>query len=143
MRSKIISGIVLIINGLLLAIGPYMIFPVCKGKMMTMPCQNTAKAELVTGCLVLVLGVLSLIIKNRRNKILLYTSVIIIGLLALLLPNALTGVCSQIHMTCRSLTLPALSIISLALIAIAGLNVFTLCKTESKGEITDGTGPDH
>ena len=68
MKSKYLSGIVFIILGLLLAFGPSTIFPVCKGGMMVMPCQHTAKAELVLGILVIVVGMLLSIIKEVRVR---------------------------------------------------------------------------
>ncbi|GAE87907.1 DUF4418 family protein [Acetivibrio straminisolvens] len=103
-----------------------------------MRCQSTAKAELVLGILTIAVGVLMLLIKNRKFRIGLNIAAIPIGILAFLFPNNITGVCSKVHMTCRSLTLPMLSLISIVLVVFAGINTVYLWKFESKGEIYDG-----
>ncbi|HOM02795.1 MAG TPA: DUF4418 family protein [Acetivibrio sp.] len=138
MKNKVFLGIVYLVFGVLLAVGPYLIFPVCKASMMAMRCQNTAKAELVLGILTIAVGVLMLLIKNRKFRIGLNIAAIPIGILAFLFPNNITGVCSKVHMTCRSLTLPVLSLIGIALVVFAGINTVYLWKFESKGEIYDG-----
>lgn len=138
MKNKVLSGIVYLVFGVLLAFGPYSIFPVCKSSMMAMRCQDTAKAELVLGILTIAVGVLMLLINHRKFRIGLNIAAIPIGILAFLFPNSITGVCSKVHMTCRALTLPVLSLTGIALVVFAGINTVYLWRFESKGEIYDG-----
>lgn len=142
MKNRVLSGSVFFIIGILLAIGPYTIFPICKDAAMPMRCQTTAKAEVILGILTITIGVLLLIIKHIKLRILLNTLTIPVGILSFLFPNVITGVCSKMHMTCRSLSLPALSIISIALIAFAAINTFYLWKFIDKGENVNGQGTD-
>ncbi len=134
MRNKVLSSIVFFILGGLIVIGPYTIFPVCIGAMMPMKCQDTAKIEIVLGILTIAIGVLFLLLKNKKFRIWLNLVAIPIGILAFLFPSVITGVCSNPHMSCRSLALPALSIISIALIVFAAINTVYLWKFTNKGE---------
>lgn len=142
MKSKYLSGIAFIILGLLLAFGPLTIFPVCKAGMMVMPCQHTAKTELVLGIFVIVVGILLSIIKEVRFRLWLNIAGVLLGILAVLFPNAITGVCSKSNMACRMLTLPALTVISIILIIFSAANVLFLYKPEKGREVADGTGID-
>lgn len=142
MRSKWFFSIFYFVFGILLAVGPYTVFPVCLDKMMPMRCQNTAKAEIFLGILTIVIGVLLLFVKHKKLRILLNTLIIPVGSLAFLFPNVITGVCSKTHMTCRSLALPALSIISIILIVLAAVYTLYLWRWVSKGEDLDGKGID-
>jgi len=142
LKSKFLSGIVFIAAGFLLATGPYLLFPVCKGGMMVMRCHNTAKAELILGILIIAAGVLTLITKRNKVRLWLNTATGLLAVLAILFPNAITGVCSKVHMSCRSLTLPTITTISIALVVFTAANAFYLYKQGNKGEIRDGTGID-
>ncbi|HHW66511.1 MAG: hypothetical protein PWP07_339 [Epulopiscium sp.] len=138
MKNKILFPITYLIFGTVLAIGPYTIFPVCRDTMMPMRCQNTAKAELILGVLTVAIGTLLLLIKHEKVKIVLNTLIIPVGILAFLFPNVITGVCSKIHMSCRVLTLPSLSILSIALTVLAAVHIFYLWQSAGKGENFDG-----
>lgn len=142
MKSKFLSGIVFIAAGLLLATGPYLLFPVCKGGMMVMRCHNTAKAELILGILMIAAGALTLITKSKKIRLWLNAATGLLAVLAILFPNAITGVCSKVHMSCRSLTLPSIAIISILLVFFTAVNTLYLFKQGNKGEIRDGTGID-
>lgn len=141
-RNRVLSGIVFAVFGALLAAGPYTIFPVCQAGMMAMRCQHTAKAELVLGILTIAAGVLLVSAKHKKFRIWLNITGIPIGILSFLFPNYITGVCSNIHMTCRSLTLPALNIISISLVVFSGINALYLWKFNNKGESFDGARTD-
>lgn len=142
MNNKVLPGFVVIIFGILLAIGPHTIFPVCDSGMMTMKCHNTAKAELVLGIFTIVVGVLLIFGKRANFKIWLNIAGALLWALAFLFPNSITGVCPNAHMTCRSLALPALNIISIALIVFTTANVFYWWKRSKKGEVRNDTSTD-
>ena len=52
------------------------------------------------------------------------------GLLTLLLPTKLIGVCMNVHMRCVTLTRPALLMLGIATILVGGLSAFALNKIE-------------
>ncbi len=140
MKNRVVSGILFFVTGVLLAIGPYTIFPVCRSSMMLMRCQSTAKAELIAGVLIALIGAVVALIRPWRVRFFLSVAEVFLGILALLFPNALIGVCANTHMTCRALTLPAVSVLGILLIAFAGFNARYLWKIGSKGVASNGAG---
>lgn len=176
MKNRLISGILFIILGSLIAWGPQTFFPVCptpieetsagdSGKMneqksmsmgshgmeqaaeaehgegfmnpsadMVMKCHWTSRAELGIGSLIALLGVLLIAFQSRQVRLGLSLSLILNGILALLIPTALIGVCDGAHMICRSLALPALSILSGLVVVISIANVVYLYKSNEGNE---------
>ncbi len=143
MGNRILSCVIFIVLGALLAIGPYTIFPVCQDGMMVMRCQNTAKAERAVGTLTAVIGVSVALFKDRKLRIGISIAGGALGLLALLLPNVLIGVCGSKHMTCRALALPAISVVSILIIVFAGLNALYLWKAVNSEVMSNGTSVKH
>lgn len=117
MKNKLWIGIVFIVLGALIAAGPSTIFPVCSGGM-KMSCQDTAQAELWTGAAIVLLGAFKLIVTGVPFGLWSSIGLGIAGILALLFPTVIIRVCGGAHMTCRTLTLPALIILSIAVIAL-------------------------
>lgn len=171
MKNRLITGVLFIFLGGLIALGPQTFFPVCGahtseqaseqglGKMdehqsmnvksdeytgkqasmttinMVMKCHWTAQAELGIGILIALLGVFLLIFQSGQIRLGLSLAVILNGVLALLIPTALIGVCGSINMTCRSLTLPALTILSSIVIVTSAANVFYLIDSDRKRQV--------
>jgi hypothetical protein len=146
MKNRLLTGILFIILGGLIAIGPQTIFPVCEVHMagpasMSIPagtvmkCHWAARAELGVGFLIGLIGVFLIIFQSRQIRLGLSLALILNGILALLIPTALIGVCSSAHMTCRSLTLPALIIISSVIIVASAANVLYLHNFNRKGQV--------
>lgn len=134
MKAKHVIGALILLLGVLIAIGPFTIFPVCGvtsggDAMMPMRCLGTAKAELAAGGLITLLGILLLVLKSGRARLWLSLLAVLAGAAAFLIPNVLVGVCGSVHMACRALTLPALSVLSAFTVIAAGINVFCLWKT--------------
>jgi len=92
-----------------------------------MQCHWTAQAEIGIGILIALLGVLQLVFKSRQVRSGLGLALILNGMLALLIPTLLIGVCGSVHMTCRSLALPALVILSGVTVVASAVNVSYLC----------------
>lgn len=71
MKKKIISGALIFVFGLLIAIGPFSIFHVCKPDQseMYMKCYWTARAELGIGIVISILGLLSAISASAKTRI--------------------------------------------------------------------------
>ena len=179
MKNRLISGIVFLVFGLLIALGPQIVFPVCRipdlGEEVTqqtseksmgmsdhnlgttegtaegttsmcipMKCHWTARAELGVGLLIALEGFLLILFGSRQIRFGLNAAIGLNGILALLFPTVLIGVCGSTRMNCRSLTFPALVIISGSVIAGSVINGIYLYKTERIGGRTYGSKtPDH
>jgi hypothetical protein len=130
MKNRLFPGISFIVLGLLIAIGPFTIFQVCKWDMMIMKCFWTARAELGAGILIAILGILTLLFASSRIRLGLSISAALNGILVLLIPTVLIGVCEESLLPCRVLTLPSLVILSSILIVISFVNVIVLLKKE-------------
>lgn len=142
--------------GLLIALGPQFIFPVCEipggshglkepASMITpMICHWTARAELGAGLVIAFQGLLLILFSGSQIRFGLNAAIGLNGILALLLPSVLIGVCGNTRMNCRSLTLPALVIFSTFVIAgsvINGIYLYQTGRTGGRtyeGKATDG-----
>lgn len=135
MKNRLISGILFLIFGLLIALGPQIIFPVCGGQGETTPmkCYWTAQAELGAGLVIAFQGLLLILFSSRQIRMGLNLATGLNGVLALLLPTVLIGVCGSTRMNCRSLTLPALVILSTFVIAGSVINGIYLYQTGRTG----------
>jgi len=132
-QSSISAGI-LIILGVLVVLTPWFIFPVCEIKGVSdtsmadmntnpgthMKCWYTAEAETGVGALIILTGVALLALPGRISR---KTAGIIggiLGLIVILVPTGLVGVCSTPDSPCRIGTLPALLLLG-AVTVITGI----------------------
>ncbi len=105
-----------------------------------MKCHRTARAELGVGLLISILGALLLVFASKQLRGWLSLLITLSGILALLIPTALIGVCGGAHMICRTLALPALSVISSIVIIASLINASYLFKSAKGGNIPHETG---
>ena len=103
-------------------------------KEMTMKCFWTARAELGVGIVIVLLGILLLATASVPVRQGLNISLILLGVLALLIPTGLIGVCKSIHMSCHSLMSPALAILGGIVSITAAVNAIFLYKSVKKGQ---------
>lgn len=131
-KNGSITGGLYTILGILTAVGPHTIFAVCDamdGKYMK--CHWTAQAEIGTGLIIAILGLL-LFLSSFEIRLGLQIALLALSVQAILLPDVLIGVCGGNHMSCRSLTLPAINVIG-AIGIVAGLiNLFYLWRRKDK-----------
>jgi hypothetical protein len=135
MIKRIFAGVIFIILGLLAALGPQTLFSVCgahEGKFMK--CHWTAQAELGIGLVIAILGLLLILFDSRQLRIGISIGILLNGILVLLLPNALIGVCGSQQMKCRSLTQPALNILGVLVALAAVINIWFLWNKDRKEE---------
>jgi hypothetical protein len=132
MKNRILSGVIYIISGLLIAFGPQTIFKVCAAGEMIMKCHWSARAEIGIGILSIVSGILYLfadLIKVRLNINIL--TLVSYGI-AILIPAVLIGGCENKMMTCRSLTFPVIYVISVTVILyILGNSIYLIRNRKS------------
>jgi drug/metabolite transporter (DMT)-like permease len=128
-------GILLVLLGVLIILSPWVIFPVCEmhglfvetkaGMQLPMPCGYTARAETGIGALIAVAG--GLLVARRttetRQAVGIFSTAA--GLLVILYPTILIGMCRLADHPCRQLTLPALELLGAAVIIIGGYLLWT------------------
>lgn len=127
MKNKPTMGIITIVLGILVALIPTVLFPVCtdmielmNGKTLFMKCHWTAMAELVMGILIVMAGILLISFKKPETRLALSIMVFLFGLVALLFTTVVIGMCMTATMACRVGTEPALIVVS-ALTMAAGI----------------------
>jgi hypothetical protein len=151
MKNRLIIGILFLILGAAIAWGPQTVFPICgvrtaadsimsgmsgetennSGHAMTeghMKCWYTGRWEIGTGSAISVLGLLFILLKKKKLRIALSIAAFLSGLFALLIPTVLVGVCPGTHMDCHAIALPALVILSGAVMLTAAINTIFLFK---------------
>lgn len=115
MRGNVFSGIFFVLAGILLALIPTDIFPVCDklvttaaGTTIPMKCFWTGRAELGAGGFFVFAGLALLVIRQRTVHSGIYLLSIAGAALALLFPTYLIGLCKTESMACRMGTEPGL-----------------------------------
>ena len=129
-RSRL-TGIVIAALGLLTALIPTVIFKVCEameGKFMK--CHWTAQTEVALGIATIVIGLLIVLSKEKAAQAAYAIASAINGVLVILIPTVVIGICGSADMPCHSGTTPAL-IIAGSLIIVAAL-VFAASYLASK-----------
>ncbi|HEX2946991.1 MAG TPA: DUF4418 family protein [Clostridia bacterium] len=133
MKNRIFSGVFFTLSGSLIALGPQFLFKVCERMGdKTMKCFWTSRAELGIGALIAVAGLFLLLARSNQFRLGINLSIMLAGILAVLVPTVLIGVCSMPTMQCRLLTLPSILIISILIETVSAINILFLVKTYKK-----------
>ena len=126
MKRLSTSNIVITVLGLLIIITP-IVLPVCEGllelvngKQVPMRCHWTARAEMIFGALIVVVGLMIAFLKKPGERQRLYHQVALLGLVTILTPLFILPTCMNPDMSCNVGTKPALVILG-GLVLIAGL----------------------
>lgn len=134
MSKNKITGIVIALLGLLTALIPTVIFKVCAamdGKFMK--CHWTSQVEVALGITVLVLGLLIVLAKENAASSAYAVASAINGVLVILIPTAVIGVCGSADMPCNSGTKPALIIAGALIIVVALINTISYLASKKNG----------
>ena len=121
MKIRIIGGAAAIVLGLLIALGPQLLFKVCEpmGENF-MKCHWSAQAEIGIGALIAALGIALTLFAAPKTRLGLAIGIFLSGILALLIPHALIGGCAMESMPCRKIAFPAITVISILLLIGSG-----------------------
>ncbi len=131
--KKLILPIYFIVAGLLLILGPHLIFEVCAVTAeKTMKCHYTALVISGAGVLLVISGILSVFAKTVREKLFGYIIAAVAGFASWIYPYSLIGGCGMESMPCRSTTFPATYAIAIITIVIAILAIVLLAVKSSK-----------
>lgn len=126
MSKNKITGIVIALLGLLTALIPTVIFKVCAamdGKFMK--CHWTSQVEVALGIAVLALGLLIVLAKENAASSAYAAASAINGVLVILIPTVVIGVCGSADMPCNSGTKPALIIAGSLIVVVALINTIS------------------
>lgn len=127
-KNKVGISIVYVILGVLIFLTPTVIFPVCQEEI-KMNCTYTGRVEIGLGILVVLLGVISLFFSEKvRAGISMAISGI--GILAIVFPVKLIGVCGSNRMKCNTATRPMLVVLGVLVILASVINAVYLLKKE-------------
>lgn len=132
MKNRIISSVSYIILGALLILTPTVLFPTCSIEKMKMACYYTGRAEIGLGVLIVALGIVVIALAKQTIRVGISIAQIGIGILALLYPIKLIGLCGMSEMDCRIQTFPAIIVISILLMIVSALNVWYIARKERK-----------
>lgn len=129
MKNKYVAGVLLMVLGVLIAVGPMSLFPVCEvTPEKTMKCHWTAQMELGVGLVITLTGLLTVLSNDVKVRQGLAMAAAPMGLLAVLAPTVLIGVCANAHMGCAALTRPVLVILGVVVMLVSGLSALLLSK---------------
>lgn len=134
MNKTKITGIVIALLGLLTALIPTVIFKVCAamdGKFMK--CHWTSQVEVALGITVLALGLLIVLAKENAASSAYAAASAINGVLVILIPTVVIGVCGSADMPCNSGTKPALIIAGALIIVVALINTISYLASKKNG----------
>lgn len=139
MKNKLTVGIIAIVLGVLIALIPIVIFPVCanklelmNGKTLFMKCHWTAMSELLVGILIVLTGILIIGFKKHETRLALSIILFLFGLTSLLMSKVVIGMCDTATMPCRIGTEPALIVASVTTMIVGIGNVFFLIRSIKK-----------
>ena len=128
--ASLYSEILLIILGVIIAIGPYTLYPIC-GSSMHGPCQDTGHAEIILGILIAILAAADLFIEDRRKRLYIGIAVIVLSILSILFVTSITGTCDSSMMACNKTGKPGIIAVG-AITAIVGVIELILLKYETR-----------
>ncbi len=139
-NSIYIIGAVLIIIGILIAILPQLTncgsagqeVELANGKTTPMKCFFSGRTEIISGVILLAVGIMYLLSRRKETMIFLSIVGLIASIFALVMPFYVIGICPTPTMVCETLMKPI--IIILAALCILDLIAGLVLATKTKGE---------
>lgn len=146
MKKNIITGTVVIILGLLIALGPQFLFRVCDHATVSVTdvgdsgdcggddgcgcgdpvssfpqCHWSARAEIGIGFLIAALGACLIVFAETKIQLGLLIGIFFANIIALAVPHTLIGGCDSMTMACRRVAFPALTVEGIILLVFSGI----------------------
>jgi len=132
-KSSIIIGAVVVVIGLLIALGPQFIFKACPQHEdgVWSQCHWSVQAELGMGILIAAIGICMMVFADPKIHFGLTITTFLSAFVALFIPHLLIGGCSNAEMTCHKVAFPALTAESVVLLAASIVYIVYLEKKHS------------
>lgn len=130
MKNKVTNAVVYLASGILLMVGPYILFPVCGTAEKIMKCFWATRAVNTVGGMIAFFGIVLLLLKAKDSFIAVNLCSIAAGIAAILLPSVLIGGCAKDTMPCQALTFPAVYLISAVVVLFSIGNLIYLKKAK-------------
>jgi hypothetical protein len=122
MKKGILTGSVTIALGLLIALGPQVLFKVCGHGEDSIPhCHWSAQAEIGMGLLIVALGACMIVFTDPKTHLGLGIGAFLASIIAFAVPNFLIGGCGSLAMKCRKVAFPALTAESVVLLVFSAI----------------------
>jgi len=138
MKKVIISGIVIIVLGLLIALGPQFLFKTCDHGENGYPhCHWSAQAEICIGLLIAALGACMIVFTDPKTHLGLIIGVFMASLIAFAIPNFLIGGCGMLTMKCRRIAFPALTAESVFLLVFSSVILTVTAMRKPPAELAE------
>lgn len=131
MPRKLFAAISQIVLGALIAIAPQTFAHVCAVKDMPMACRYTARVALGLGVVIALLAIIGFFALPGQGRIDLANAVL--GVLVVLVPTMLVGVCRGSMMHCHMVTMPTLIVLGVLLAVLAAVAVYLDLKPAKRG----------
>lgn len=128
MKNRVGIGIVYLILGVLLIVGPMTFISVCPQGEKIMKCFWTQRAELGVGVVFVMSGLFMMLLKSESVRLGMSISNALLGILTILMPAVLIGGCKKADMACRSITFPVFYVIGAIAIIVSVVNCLYLRK---------------
>jgi hypothetical protein len=139
MKNRWIPGGITILLGVLTALVPAVIFPVCKngietahGTTVPMRCYWTGRAEIGVGVVLAICGLFLLLLRRAHTRAGVALAVPLIAALGIALPAGLIGGCTMATMPCQSATFPVLYILCGGSLLFGAAQAFFLLRDKEK-----------
>lgn len=135
MKNRWIIGILFVVLGAIIAVGPHTFFHACEGLLADgrpMKCHWTAMSSTGIGTSIALIGIISIMFKQEQIRMAFSIANAVLGALVIAFATALIGVCPTVSMPCHMLTRPILCVISSILIIISLANVLYLSRKDSE-----------
>ena len=110
MNKKLFAAIAQFVLGVLIAVAPRTCAHVCEVTDMPMACHYTAQAALGIGIVIALLAIIGLFVAEATRAGLDIANAVL-GVLVILVPTVLIGVCKGAMMHCHMVTLPTLIVL--------------------------------
>jgi hypothetical protein len=123
MKKGIITGSTAVVLGLLIALGPQVLFKVCAHGTSFPLCHWSARAEIGMGLLIAALGICLIVFSDSKTQQGLTIGIFMAGIIALSISHVLIGSCSVMTMACRRIAFPVLSIICVIVLIGSVINM--------------------
>ncbi|WP_461257257.1 DUF4418 family protein [Treponema sp. R80B11-R83G3] len=122
MKKAIICGSIIIVLGLLIALGPQFLFKLCAHKEESYPhCHWSGQSEIGIGLLIAALGACMIVFTDKKTHLGLLIGTFFASIIAFAIPNMLIGGCGMMSMQCRKVAFPALTVESVVLLLFSAI----------------------